>query len=273
MGKLVVFWSPWHGQAKVTANMGAVACLLNSDTNDRVIMSHSQFSMADLEGMFNYRITSEKRKTIYGNSGLSALILRVKQSWLNEEVIEECLLPVASTTGFYMLPGTEAHADVLKESDTEELVFALLGRDIKNYYEWVFVDASAGNSKLSMRLLDAADVVVVNLSQNAATWERFAVEYPKIAEKKNALFVLGGYDDASRYNKKNFTRICTFTTPNNIGAVPYNTGLMDAISDGAVAKFIFANEGAKKGDENYEFIAECRAIGTKIQEIARKGSV
>lgn len=273
MGKLVVFWSPWHGQAKVTANMGAVACLLNFDTNERVIMSHSQFNMADLEGMFNFRMEQERRKTIYENSGLSALLLRIKQSWLTEEVVEECLMPVASTTGLYLLPGTEEHADILKESDTEDLVFALLGRDIKAHYEWVFVDVSAGNNDLSMRLLKAADVAVVNLSQNMATWGKFKKEYPEIATMKNAIFVVGGYDDASRYNRKNLVRMHDYLSNDNVGVVPYNTGYMDAISEGSVAKYIFANEGVKKGEENYDFISECRAIGNMIQDVARKGSV
>lgn len=273
MGKLVVFWSPWHGQAKVTANMSAVACLLNHDLDERVIMSHSQFNMADLEGMFNFRMEDERRKTIYGNAGLSALILRVKQSWLTEEVVEECLMPVASTTGLYLLPGTEEHADVLKESDTEDLVYALLGRDIKNHYEWVFVDASAGSNPLSMKLLKAADVAVINLSQNVATWDKFMADYPELATMKNALFLVGGYDDDSRYNRRNLVRMYENLSNNNVGVVPYNTGYMDAISEGAVARFIFANEGAKKGEENYEFIAECRAISTMIQNVARKGSV
>lgn len=270
MGKLVVFWSPWHGQAMVTASMGAVACLLNHDTNGRVIMSHSQFNMADLEGMFNFRM---KRKKIYENSGLSALILRVKQSWLTEEAVAECLLPVASATGLYMLPGTEQHFSVLKESDTEELVYALLGRDIKSYYDWVFVDASAGKNGLSQRLLDAADVAVICLSQNIATWDRFMAEYPEHAGKKNALYVLSGYDDASRYNRRNFIRMYQNLSSDNVGVVPYNTGFMDAISEGAVARYIFANEGVKKGEENYDFITECRRIGTMIQDVARKGSV
>ncbi len=273
MGKLVVFWSPWHGQAKVTANMSAVACLLNHDLDERVIMSHSQFNMADLEGMFNFRMEQERRKTIYENAGLSALILRVKQSWLTEEVVGECLMPVASTTGLYLLPGTEEHVDVLKESDTEELVWALLGRDIKKYYEWIFVDAGAGNNPLSMRLLESADVAVINLSQNIATWDRFMKDYPELAMKKNAIFVVGGYDDDSKYNRRNLVRMYENLSANNVGVVPYNTGYMDAISEGAVAKYLFANEGVKKGEENYEFITECRAISNMIQGVARKGSV
>lgn len=273
MGKLVVFWSPWHGQAKVTANMSAVACLLNNDTKDRVIMSHSQFGMADLEGMFNYRMRTEKRKTIYENCGLSALVTRVKQSWVTEEIIESCLLPVTGTdNGLYLLPGTEEHFDALKASDTEELVFALLGRDIKENYEWLFVDASAGKNNLSMRLMDVADVVVVNLSQNIATWDKFGKEYSELAKKKNTLFVIGGYDDESRYNKRNLARMYpSFVTGKNLGVVPQNTGLMDAISDGSVAKFVYSNEGAKKGDENYDFITECRKVGNMIRDVAQKG--
>ena len=271
MGKLVVFWSLLHGQAKVTANMSAVACLLNNDTQERVIMTHSQFGMADLEGMFNFRMEKEKSKAIYNNAGLSALLLRIKQSWLTEDIVEQCLMPVSTSSGLYLLPGTEEQFDILKASDTEELVYALLGGDIEKYYEWVMVDASAGNNPLSLRLLDAADVIVINLSQNIATWDKFLHEYPQLAKKKNVIFVIGGYDDDSRYNRRNIARMYNLVNGKNLGVVPNNTAFLDAISDGAVAKYIFSNENAKKGEENYDLISECRAISSMIRDVAQKG--
>ena len=269
MGKMIVFWSPWHGQAKVTASMGAVAIQLNRISKERVVMTHSQFEMADLEGMFN-RMDPEKRKLLYINSGLSAAILRFKQSKLTEDAIEQCLIPVTST-GLYLLPGTEQSAAVVQETDTSDIVRTLLARDIPNHYEWVCVDLLSGNNPLSMQLIEAADVVVVTLSQNAATWEGYFKNSPAPFKKDNVFYLLGGYDANSRNNEKRFMQLYSkYVTEDRVGVVPYCTGYMDAISSGTAMTFHYVNENVKKNEENFCFIKECAQTAEKLIAFAER---
>ena len=263
MGKLVVFWSPWHGQAKVTASMCAVGLQCNRLRNDKVVMTHSQFDMSDLEGMFG-RMDKYRRSLLYDNSGLSAAVLRFKQARLTEDAIEQCMIPVTST-GLYLLPGTQQNSGMVKESDTTDIVYTLLARDIPKYYDWTLVDTLSGMNTLSMNLIDAADVVVVTLSQNVATWEGFFDSVTPLLSKENVFFLLGGYNPDSNYNMKSFIHMNReYVTEANVGVVPYNVGYMDAISAGTVVRFFYSNEYATKKEENYYFIEETRRTADKI---------
>ena len=272
MGKLIVFWSPWHGQAKVTASMGAIASTLHHQTKESVVMTHTQFGMADLEGMFNFRMEEEKRRTLYESFGLSSLVLRFKQSWLTDEIVEQALLPVTASTNLYLLPGTTQSAEVVRETDAEAVLHTILARDLKKSNEWVFVDASSGDNSLTKKLVDSADAVVVTLSQNVATWDRYFDEEGWLFEKKNIFYILGGYDQESRFNKRNFIRMYSdYVSDENVGVIPYNVGFMDAISLGSVARFLYANESVHKKDSNYYFVQECKVTAEKLKEFVEKG--
>lgn len=262
MGNLIVFWSPWHGQAKVTASMGALGVQLNRVSGESVVMTHSQFDMADLEGMFN-RLDEDKRKLLYMNSGLSAAIMRFKQQKLTAEMIGQCMVPLTST-GLFLLPGTEQSAAVAQETEISAIVHTLLARDIPGYYDWTLVDVLSGNNPLSLQLIDAADVVVVTLSQNTATWEKHFENQSGISGRENIFYLLGGYDPFSKNSVKKYSR--AYGIPEErVGVVPYCVGYMDAISAGTAAQFHFFNESAKKKDENYLFVKECRKTAEKIK--------
>lgn len=270
MGKLIVFWSPWHGQAKVTASMGAVGVQLNRISGQRVVLTHSQFDMADLEGMFN-RLDEEKRKLLYMNSGLSAAILRFKQSKMTKNAIEQCMVPLTST-GLYLLPGTEQSAMVAQETEIMSIVQTLLVKNVPEHYDWTLVDALSGNNPLSLKLLEAADVIVVTLSQNTATWEGYFNGTTPFGGKDNVFYLLGGYDASSVNNLKKFSHLYHIPEA-QIGGIPYCSGYMDAISAGTAAQFIYMNENAKKRDENYIFVSESRRVAEKIKLFAERRKV
>ena len=269
MGKLIVFWSPWHGQSKVTASLAATAVHLNQINEESVVVTHSQFGMANLEDMFN-KMEQRKRRFLYSNSGLSAAILRFKQSRLTKESVDQCLVPI-TTTGLFLLPGTEQSMDIVQETDTADIVFTLLAREVPKHYDWVMVDALSGNNSLSMKLIEAADVVVVNLSQNATVWETFFKDRKDIVEKKNVFYILSGYEPSSKCNVKNFIKEnAEYVKDEQVGIIPYNVGYMDAISFGSVARYLYSNEDAEKDDENYYFIKECKKTAEKIKKLAEK---
>lgn len=272
MGKLVVFWSPWHGQAKVTASMCAIGLQCNRLRKERVVMTHSQFGMSDLEGMFG-RMDKYRRRLLYDNSGLSAAVLRFKQARLTEDSIEQCMIPVTST-GLYLLPGTQQDSGMARESDTTDIIYTLLARDIPKCYDWTLVDVLSGPNALSMKLIDVADAVVVTLSQNVATWEGFFESVTPLLSKRNVFFLLGGYDPNSNYSVKNFLHMNKeYVTEANIGVVPYNVGYMDAISAGTVVRFMYSNENATRKEENYYFMEETKRTAEKLMLFAERRCV
>ena len=271
MGKIVVFWSPWHGQARVTASMGAVAMALSELQGERVVMTHTQFGMADMEGMFDLRIKEEQKQVLYESAGLNALILNFKQAELSKESIERCSMQVPNTNNLFMLPGLTKDAALLQGDELEDILEYILTERVTEAYDWVFIDLASGKNAFSKRLMEKADVIVVTLSQNVATWDTLFQEYRDMVERENVFFLFGGHKASSKFNVKNFKRMYRqYADGTNTGVVPDCVGYMDAVSDGLISTFYLMNEHVKRKEENYVFITECKESAKKIRALANR---
>ena len=271
MGKIVVFWSPWHGQARVTASMGAVAMALSEIQEERVIVTHTQFGMADLEGMFDLRIKEEQKQVLYESAGLNALILNFKQAELNKEAIERCSMQVPNANNLFMLPGLSKDAALLQGDELEDMLEYILTERVAQAYDWLFIDLASGKNPFSKRLIEKADVVVITLSQNTATWNTLFQEYKEMVERENIFFLFGAHKALSKFNVKNFKRMYRrYADGENSGVIPDCVGYMDAVSDGLVSTFYLMNENVKRKEENFTFITECKESAKKIRALANK---
>ena len=271
MGKMVVFWSPLHGQARVTASMGAVAMALSELQGERVAMTHTQFGMADMEGMFDLRIKEEQKQVLYESAGLNALILNFKQAELNKESIKRCSMQVPNARNLFMLPGLTKDVALLQGDELEDILEYILLERVTEAYDWLFIDLASGKNAFSKRLMEKADVIVITLSQNTATWDTLFKEYSELVERENVFFLFGAHKASSKFNVKNFKRMYRrYADGENAGVVPDCVGYMDAVSDGLVSTFYLMNENVKRKEENFLFITECKESAKKISALARK---
>ena len=270
MGKLIVFWSPWHGQAKVTASMGAAAVMMQKITGEQVVMTHTQFGMADLEGCFDARRSADKRRVLYDGAGLQALILNFKQNQLTREQVERCTIPVLQE-GLYLLPGVEQSQQLSEDEDMEKVIETILLRAVVPAYDWTFVDLASGKNRLSIRLMEQADMIVVMLSQNTATWSDFFNRWSSLALQKNIFYMIGGYKRESKYTINSFRHMLrTYTSDAQCGMIPDCTGYMDALSEGQAALFFLMNRKVKKKEENFEFVQECTKTVQQLLQYIRE---
>lgn len=273
MGRLIVHWSPLHGQCKTTASMSALAYSLCKQTGERVCVTHTQHGFSDLEGMLDGRRDVKQRDVIYSASGLNALITNMKRGPLNKKIVENCAIATRDSN-FFFLPGLEVK-EYDSVADVTELVKRFIPETVKDTFDWTFVDLASGRNPISTYFISVADVVVVTLSQNVAVWERFFEEYPEIAQKNNVFYLIGGHCKDSAYNVKNFVRNYKAKGLSNsrAGVVPFSESYMDAISDGLVQAYFELNAEATKGDEDGTFILSCIESAEKFKAFADKVSL
>ena len=273
MGKLVVFWSPLHGQACVTASMSAVALALGEKyPEETILLTHTQRGMADLEGMLNMRMAKEYSQKVYNASGLTALILNAKQREVDASVVHGCAHAVRGVKNVFLMPGMEQDASLFDERETEELIKVLVSEKLPMAYDWVFVDIASGGNALSGALMERADIVVITLSQNTAVWELAFTKMVEFPEDKKVFFLFGGYHSGSKYSVRNFCLSYRgASVKRNVGIVPRCTGYMDAVSGGSVAWYYHINKEADKRDSSYEFMSELRETAEKLSRFAREG--
>ena len=274
MGKLIVHWSPLHGQGKTTASMGAIALAMSLMAfGERICVTHTQDDMSDLEGMFDNRPSQEQKKILYQVAGWNALIKNIKREKLTPTAIEDCTIET-TIKNLALLVGIEKEESSTNTDEIDDLVYKIMIEHIKTYYDWTFVDLAAGKNQLSKKFMEVADFIVVTLSQNCGIWDLFFEQYSDIAQKKNVFYLFGGYRQESIYHRKNFAMIYQKqgVKQNRIGVVPDNVGYMDAIANGTIGDFFVENMKAKKKEENVDFIQECQATARKIRKaVLREG--
>ncbi len=262
MGRLVVWWSVYHGQSKTTASMLATA-LAVAEQGKKICVTHTQPDMSDLEGMLNYRAAEEEINDVYSAAGLSAVVLDFKGSIVSEDSISRATFQPIKNCGLYMLPGITRN-EIGSDSEDEDILYHVLTKEIKDSYDYLFVELSTGyRSSLTKRLMQAADIAVVCMSQNNARLAQYfdsPAEESFEFERDKIIMCFGGYRRGGRVNYK--TVSMKWRIPCIV--VPDNDGIFNAISDGNVCGYYLSctNNKDKHSDGGY-FISKVRE-GAKV---------
>ena len=127
-----------------------------------------------------------------------------------------------------------------------------------NYYDLVLVDLDSEIDETTTRqILDASNLIVVNLSQRLTSINNFIEireKQPMFASKK-ALLLIGRYDKFSKYTIKNISRY--MGEKNKVSTIPYNTLFFEAAEEAKVPDlFLRLRKTVDEEDRNGFFIAE-----------------
>ena len=129
------------------------------------------------------------------------------------------------------------------------------------YYDLTMIDVNSGSqNQLTNRVLQKADLVVVNLSQNISILERFFVdkEWDDLLADKPYIVVLGKYDRHSNYTHSNIARKFKFKHP--IFTVPQCTSYLDAYNQSMVIELFMRNRNITKKDDDFFYFEEVRRL-------------
>lgn len=266
---IIVSWSNVHGQPKSTTNVLLVSIAAALGYGKKCIITHTHFNLNNLE---TYLIGSrESSKDMFQDIGLDGLASVVKLRPLDKQTIDNYTIPMLNNK-LTLMPGTAGGNRKLFLSDMCKIVTILL-KEAEKYYDIVFVDANSGTDEITKVVLDMADVVIVNLSQNRSVLDSYELNWKPECKKK--FFIIGSYDKDSSYNLHNLYSNYKFLNKNNVGIIPYNTGLMDAQSNASVLKYMRKNFDAKKDGTNGYFIHHVKKTTEKLLKLAedKKGVV
>jgi len=257
MGKLIAFWSPYVGKAKVTSSLCAIAGTFGLEYPElSVAISHGLQSGTDLEEKLFSMETWEEQCELYKKTGIAALKLHCRQGILSAEKIRRSGISLCMKS-LYLYPCTET------AGEREALTIQLLTKTIKNEFDLVFLDLKSGVYQENECFFEAADLLVVVLPQETVYLERFLQNYGQALADKEYCFLLGGYLEKSKCrcyqrNKELRQKIA--------GVIPNNVGFLDAMAEGKALDYFMKNWRLNKKEENYEFIVQTK----KSAEYLRK---
>ena len=263
----IVYWSPMHGQTGTTSNMLASALYIGIQYRKKSLLMHTHFNLNNLEApLVGSNAKNADSIGYFQDVGLDALVRTFKASRLGKEDLDNCCISIPNTL-VSLLPGTTKHNQASYAYEMNMVILNLL-RSMEELVDIIFIDVCSGKHPLSRKIIDASDIIVINLSQNTGVIENCFYNYPNLLHQK-VFYLVGNYDDNSKYNIRNIRRhYRKYMKASNSGIIPYNTAFHDALCDGRVVDFIKDNLGCDKDDENQYFITKVREVAEKICKLA-----
>lgn len=252
----VAFWSNARGKSCVTSNLACISVLSTLRCpGRRTIVFENHQNIINLGSTWfsprssDYVVNENTEYTI--DTGLGKILQLVEKG---EKPAEEDFFRYArdflGKQLFYLPTESIRNADVLEYRISRDCERTL--HFLEQYGELVLVDTSAAPLDSSRRILQEADLVVVNLSQNRQMMSHFFRNYSDI--RKKAFYLIGNYDAQSELNKHYIMKKYNIKG-SRIGIIPHNTRFADAVSDGKLIPFLLKNYQSRPGDEEYSFIA------------------
>ncbi len=247
---IIAFWSPVPGQSGTTSNMLAAAVMSAMILKKRTFLLQSHLSDRGLEKAL---LGKEADGEMFENIGLDSLSRNIKVSELNEEVIHASSLSLYNNR-LHLLPGTAKENKNLFEEDMTAALPAIL-KSVNKVYELLFIDTVPGPDKISKKIKEEADLIVVTFPQNKNIIDNYFSRYHHPEQK--TVYLIGNYNRNSRYNRINLER-SYHSLKNKTAVIPYNAEYMDAMTDGRTIPYIVKNMVNCKGESNQYFIKKIK---------------
>lgn len=256
MGKLVVGWSPVHGQGGTTANLAALAAQFALTSEVRSLISHTQLNYSSLELLFG-----KKKSNIAGfESGMQALERLAKSNLLKTETI------IDYTETIY-----HKRLDLLGDSEKQTAVnpnlLQVLLKFTQNVYDLIWLDSHAGtHNALTKKLLSEADLVLVNLPQNRFVLDRFfnGDDFPEELKGKELIILISQYDEASNFNIRSIKRKYKIKYP--IFPILYSRQFKEASNQQNIGELFYRAIHSKKEHPTFEFISSLEKVNKYISK-------
>ncbi len=264
----IVFWSPVHGQTGMTSNILALSLVSAVSYKKKCLVTQTHFNYNNLEAPLIER-NSKAAPDYFLDVGIDALVRNFKAERLNRKLVENCCITLGDTN-LSLLPGT---TKTNRESFDYAVGMAMpkVFLAMEQFYDCMFIDANPGGKELSLKLMEDAELTVINLSQNLEIIDLYFRHYDKLISGRK-FFLFGAYDAKSKYNINNLRRKYKSITKSNSGVIPYNTAYKDAQADSRVADFIKKNINVGNLNDNYYFMEKTISAAGKILGMAERQS-
>lgn len=254
----IVFCSTHSGQTGTTSNLIAIASYLSILKSRQVFLIQTQFKTNDLDHIL---LGHSGLEELNSENGIDALIRMIKSEPISKDMIDSCSVDVYKKR-LHLLPSSiQKESSIYETTISPMLIYCI--NAINQYCDITMVDAGVIKDIDNSPLLFAADVVVMDVSQN-----------PQVLRKSIALektsgikffYLFGNYDPISKYNYQALHRTYGFPVKRT-GTILYNTMFKDAIYDGEVLKFIAQICDSTRDEMNYEFFHMLETTAQKILE-------
>lgn len=248
----IAFWGNALQKANVSAHLAAISMVTATCSPYRIVAFENHLCKPDLgtiyHGQQNNQVVREAGCNYYEGVGLEGMIRQMYRAnthgkplsfYMNDIILEH----------LSYIPQNRIISRDLFDYEFNQSIGTLLNQ-IESYADLCMID-TASNSLTTKIILEEADLIVVNFSQNISFLEEFFYQYSSLISK--AVFLIGNCTSHSLLSYKRISK--SFGIPwHKICIIPRNEQFQEAFDNGNVAEFMKVNYGCKKDHDNYPFI-------------------
>ncbi len=179
-------------------------------------------------------VLAAETQEFFLSNGLACLLRKDRMEDLTEAVVKSNMREVVKDR-MYCLP---ANAGREYEWWYQDYRFVRMGRvldAVESYFDVVFIDCGSRKDDYAKKVLEEADICVLNILQETDGIGQYYRSPPKF--KGENFFLLGKYFSSALYNRENLQRIYRIEE-SRLGAIPYNAQLHAAEQMGRIKKFV-----------------------------------
>lgn len=275
---IIAFWSDEKKETAQTLSMVALTTYMAIQHNYKILSVSTNFKDLTLEEAywnlekeqsFFKKINVDNSGTIGLESGIEGLIKVIRSNKTTPNIVSN-YSKVIFNDRLDVLggPKTDQYSEYLEIAKMYPEILNIANKN----YDLVFVDISKRmNDEEANRILEIADVIIVNITQRLAIIDKFNTlrEENKFFKNNNVLLNIGRYDKYSKYNIKNISRYLRMKK--DVLVIPYNTLFFESCSEGRVAEFFLKLRNTDLGDRNNTFVQELdrmtKQLIYKLQEL------
>lgn len=257
----LLFCSPYSGQVGTTANLSAIATSLALNHRFKLFLMQAQYETNYLDHGF----LGERRQELdVQENGIDSLVRMIKSEPITKEMIDSCSVNLYQNR-LHLLPSTAQNNLAMYETLIQPMLIYCMNA-IQVHYDITCVDLGRVTDWKRNRMLDQADVIVLNLSQNHCVLaDSFRMDF---GYQHKIFYVIGNYDPVSKYNLNYIHK--KYKVPlRSIGVIPYNSMFRDACSDGNIVKLMMQINESTKDEMNYYFVRELKVTVERLLQFSQ----
>ena len=257
----LLFCSLFSGQVGATANLSAIATSLALNHRFRLFLMQAQYEKNYLDHGF----LGERQQSLeVQENGIDSLVRMIKSEPITKEMIDSCSVNLYQNR-LHILPSTVQNNLAMYETVIQPMLIYCMNA-IQAHYDVTCVDLGTVTDWNRNRMLDQADVIVLNLSQNHCVLaDSFGMN---LGNQHKIFYVIGNYDPVSKYNLNYIHK--KYKVPlRRIGILPYNSMYRDACSDGSIVKLMTQINDSTKDEMNYYFVKELKTTVDKLLKFSQ----
>lgn len=265
---IITFWSNNEKAIGQTVSAVLASTVMAIEQNYKILLISVDINNNRMEGCFgalesNKEIVKNLVKTTQINldSGVKGLMKLADSNRITPEIIHDYTKIIFKNRLEVLYSPTN-----ISEENEKSKIMGHMKNIILNasrYYDQVIIDLEKGFKYAEqLEILNMSDVIVANVDQNIQTIEKFLSQEEINSMKNKLIWNICRYDKNSKYNTKNLSR--TILKGQNICSTCYNTLVLDATQEGAIAELLLRLKTIKNEDDNKVFMEEIKQLNEKI---------